>query len=132
MNSLIVRYIISGALAAATNLSITALLATYTKMHYLIVVSIAFAVSVGVSFSLQKLFTFREKGISSAPKQFASFIIVASANLAVNDLLVYFFVMVTGTRLLVLDQAIASLIIACYSFFLYRYGIFRQPITDES
>lgn len=132
MNPLIVRYVISGTLATATNLGITALLAGYTRMHYLVIVSIAFVISVVVSFSLQKFFTFHEHSLSSAPKQLLSFIAVASINLLINDFFVYLLVKVTGVGMLVLDQAIASLVIACYSFFLYRYGIFRLAPTNES
>ncbi len=122
----ILRYLISGGLATLTNLVTTAVLAAYTTLHYLVVVSIAVAISIVVSFTLQKLFTFRNFEHTQTVSQFIGFVIVALINLGVNDLIVYLLVHVTTTHWLVLDQAIASVVIACYSFFLYRYGIFRS------
>jgi len=129
--AVLVRYAISGVLAGVVNLGTTALLAHYTGLHYLTIVSIAFLFAVVASFGLQKFFTFRDHHLSPAPRQLAVFALVASVNLVINGFFVFLLVHVTGTDLLVLDQAIAALGIACYSFFLFRYGIFRHAPKNE-
>lgn len=122
--SKIVRYIFSGGTAAVVNLGSTWLL-EQTGMHYLVVVSVAFIASLITSFTLQKYLTFQNKNNSKLQNQFGIFTLIGLGNLLVNDLLVYIQVNWVGIENLVLDQAIASIIISIYSFFIYRW-IFQK------
>lgn len=122
--SKIVRYVVSGGTAAAVNLCLTWILER-AGLEYLTVVTIAFIAALLVSFSLQKFFTFRDMDRSDAHKQFASFLVIAVINLFVNDLLVYVQYDLLGFRHLVVEEAIASVIIAIYSFFFYKV-IFKE------
>lgn len=137
--SRIVRYVFSGGTAAALNLVLTWLLGR-TGLYYLAVVTVAFVASLLVSFSLQKFFTFSDTDRSRQRRQFAVFSVIAVFNLLVNDLLVYVQVdllrldhPIFGIDHLVLAQAIASVVIAAYSFFAYRI-IFKQkpPLTAQN
>ncbi len=120
INSKLVRYVISGTVSAAVNLTLTWVLELF-GMHYIAVVTVAFICSLVISFILQKFFTFGSKGITGTHTQFALFTVIAGINLAVNDSLVYVQYTLFRFRHLVLEQAVASAVIALYSYFLYRH-----------
>jgi glycosyltransferase involved in cell wall biosynthesis/putative flippase GtrA len=125
-SALIGRYVISGLIATAINLGITALLAASTSFPDLSIVTIAFLSATFVSFLLQKTFTFHGTHTVRTHTQVLLFYMAAAVNLVVNDVVVYALVHFIGISLLVLDQAIASVLVAAYSFFLYRHGIFSH------
>lgn len=119
-----VRYVVSGGTAAAVNLGLTWLLER-AGFQYLAVVTMAFIAALLVSFVLQKFFTFGDVDKSAMHFQFAFFLVLAVINLLVNDLLVYAQHDFVHVPYLVLQEAIASIIIAVYSFFVYKV-IFKK------
>lgn len=126
-----IRFLAAGALGAAINIGLTAFLAAYTTLHYVVIVSTAFAIATIASFFLQKFVTFKERTVIGSGGQLAQFVLLALINVCVNDAIVYGLVHVWGVSWLVLFEAIASVVIAVYSFFLYRYGIFRNAVRHE-
>jgi putative flippase GtrA len=128
LNTKLNRYVFSGATSAAVNLSLTWGLERI-GMHYIAVVTVAFACSVIVSFVLQKFFTFGNRGTSGTHRQFALFTVIAGINLAANDGLVYVQYDLLRFKHLVVAQAVASAIIAVYSYFMYQ-RLFRDKLLE--
>lgn len=126
-----IRYVFSGCTAAFATLSLTWLF-EQTGMNYILVVTLAYLLSVMVSFSLQKFFTFENRGLEKVHGQVAIYFALAAINLLINDFLVY--ILFSGFRVqyLVFDQAISTVLIAIYSFFIYRHIIFKNTPHAEN
>ena len=120
-----VRYIISGGMAAGTNIGLLFVFVHLCGLHYLIASVIAFFFGLVVSFALQKFWTFADRRITRMLSQLALYIIIALVNLILNTVLVYTFVELFGVWYL-LSQALASAIIALYSYFAYQKIIFSS------
>ena len=120
----VLTFLVMGSIGAGTCILLTALLERFTALPPLLIVTIAFILATALSFVLQKFVTFRERRLSSAPGQFLAYFLFATLNLAINDLIVWG-ELSAGLRSLVIAQAVSSLLIAVYSFFVYRYGIFK-------
>lgn len=129
IKSRVVRYLFSGGTSAAVNLAITWFL-DMLGVQYLVVVTIAFTVSLFVSFSMQKFLTFNTGDNSGIRGQFLVYTLIGIVNLLVNDLIVYIQVALLHMDILVLDEAIASIIVAVYSFFIYRNFIFKKKAVN--
>ncbi len=65
----LIRYLISGGTAATLHLTIVFILTEFTALWYLYATSIAFVIALGVSFSLQKFWTFGSKTLHNMHKQ---------------------------------------------------------------
>lgn len=121
----LIRYIISGGTAAATQILLTAFFTDIVGLWYLISSSIAFIIAVVVSFTLQKFWTFRHKETKGMHGQATVYLLIALAGLAVNDGLMYLFVSVLGIHYL-LGQILSGGIIACFNYFLYAKLVFKK------
>jgi putative flippase GtrA len=126
---MVIRYGISGVGGFASNMSIFLLFFKVFQFHYLYASAVAFLGGAVVSFLLQKFFTFSNHALDGVKRQFVLHIALLSCNLIANIALVYFFVDIVGTKEIV-AQALASAIIAIWSFFIYRNRIFIAPMTD--
>jgi putative flippase GtrA len=122
-NIKVVRYIISGGTAATVDLVILYLLTSIVGIWYLFSAIIAFLIALGVSFSLQKFWTFADHSTDRMSSQVVVYFIVASINLGLNTLLMYLLVDAVLLPYL-LAQIIAAGLIACESFFVYQRYIF--------
>lgn len=116
----LVRFIISGGTGAFVDLSFLYIFTSIFHIWYVISTAAAFIIAFGVSFVLQKYWTFRDHSNDQLHKQASLYFIVAVANLFLNTYLVYFFVQSFHIHYIV-SQIIASIIIAFESFFIYRY-----------
>lgn len=115
----IVRYIISGGTAASVNLLLLYLFATVIGVWYASAAALAYTLSIGVSFSLQKFWTFGDEGTNNLVQQLGLYTLVQLTNLAVYTSGVY--VLVTYFYLWYLVAAFIMLILlACSSFFIFR------------
>ncbi|MDP3957998.1 MAG: GtrA family protein [bacterium] len=122
-----VKYVISGGAATLANLLVLYTLAEYARLYYLIASVIAFIVSIAVSFSMQKFWTFRDKTTEGVHIQFFWYLLVVLGNLALNTLLVYALVEWLSVWY-VLSQFLAGVVIAVIGFFAYRNFVFRPNI----
>ncbi len=120
----LLRYLISGGAAAATNIGILFLLVQEAQVHYLYASVIGFILSIAVSFTLQKFWTFQDASLQEAPLQFGRYLAVLAANLALNTLLMYVFVESIGFWY-VWAQVLATAIVAVAGYFAYRHFVFR-------
>ncbi len=119
------RYLISGGIAAAVDLVSLFVLTDLLQVWYLASATIAFVLTLVTSFILQKFWTFKNAGQDGAHRQFAGYLSLSIANLFVNAGLMYLFVTVLGIQYLA-AQVAAIAIIAGYGFFLYQHWIFRE------
>lgn len=119
----IIKYIISGGLAAAVNLVTLFILVHFLRVWYLSSAIVSFSAGIGASFLLHKYFTFNNYASGTIKAQATSHIGLQLVNLCVNTLLMYI-----GVDLLDIPYLIAQIlsggILAISSFFIYSYFIF--------
>lgn len=121
----LVRYIISGGTAAASQILLTVFFTDIVGLWYLISTSIAFILAVVISFTLQKFWTFRHKETKGMHNQAFIYLVIALFGLATNDGLMYLFVSVVGLHYLP-GQILSGAIIACVNYFLYAKLVFKK------
>ncbi|MEK7088476.1 MAG: GtrA family protein [Patescibacteria group bacterium] len=126
-HSVIPRYLIGGAVGAATNVFSLFLLVEIFGVWYLLAAVWSFLIAWLVSFLLQKYWTFQnyltENG--ALQKQASYFFAISLFNLLPNTLLIYIFVDFFRWWYL-LAQVFSSALIAISSFFLYKRFVFQQ------
>jgi putative flippase GtrA len=128
---MVIRYGISGAGGFASNMSIFLLFFKVFQFHYLYASAVAFLGGAVVSFLLQKFFTFSNHHLGGVKRQFILHMALLSCNLLANIALVYFFVDIVSLKEII-AQALASAIIAIWSFFIYRNRIFITHDQDAN
>jgi len=127
----LVRYLISGGVAAASNLAALFFLVQFGHVHYLKASILAFAMSVAVSFTMQKFWTFHDRPVHDMHAQFARYLIVILANLALNTALVYLLVEKAHVWYLA-AQFVATVVIAVTGYFGYRHFVFRDRVSPSA
>jgi glycosyltransferase involved in cell wall biosynthesis len=120
----VLRFFISGAVAAIVNVGLFWLLFTVVHVRYLLDVIETSVVVFFVSFALQKLWTFKDPHTSSLPVQLSLYIVSAIATVLANLALIFFLVELVHLWP-VLAQMITLAIIAVANFFVYKFLIFR-------
>jgi len=113
----------SGGTAAFANLASLALFVEVFRMHYLPASICAFIIGFAVSFVSQKYFTFGDTMMHMVHRQLVIYFFIAIGNISINTLSVFILVDVVGLWYL-FSQALASLLIATISFYLYRRYVF--------
>lgn len=126
----IVKFLIAGGTGAFVDLSTYYILTYVIGLWYVASASFSFIVAFGVSFGLQKFWTFRDKSTQRVARQTALYFTVAVINLALNTLLVYFFVDYLNMHKFI-AKFVASGTVAIESFFVYRYFIFVKNNGTE-
>ncbi len=121
----VIKYIFSGGTAAVIDLSLLYLLTDGFGLHYIASTTLAFLAAFGVSFSLQKFWTFGDESMERVHTQLAMYLIIAVINLFVNAGFMYVLVDIAGVWYF-LAQIITGATMACYGFLLYRHIIFRK------
>jgi putative flippase GtrA len=121
----IIRYILAGGFATASNLAVLFISVYYFQIWYLTSAIIAFCCAVVISYLLQKFWTFKNYSTQDMHKQFLTFFIFALAMLILNTLLMYVFVELIGFYYL-LAQAFISLLIACINYIYFNKVIFNN------
>ena len=125
----IVRFIISGTTAAVTNLGTLYILTEFFHIWYLYASVIAVCVSLVVSFTLQKFWTFRDRRTEHIRHQAFRYASIVLVNLALNTGLVFCFVEY-GKLPPVVAQFFAAILIAFESFFAYQFLVFHSRSNE--
>lgn len=120
---IIVRYLVSGGTAAFTDIGLLYVLTKFVGLWYLASAVLAFIVAFGVSFTLQKFWTFQDKDLQAVKRQAGLYFLAAIVNLCLNTLLVYLMTDFLGI-FYVISQVIAAGLVAIWSFFVYKYYVF--------
>jgi len=127
---LLLRYIFAGGLSFVTNIALLYYFETHLKWWYLTASTVAFIISVVVSFLAQKYITFRDKSRHNLSKQMFQYIAIAVFNVITNGIIV--FVLVNFVHLITIwAQIISAIIIAVWSLFVYRFIIFHQDQVNQ-
>ena len=127
----IIRYIIAGGVSAAVDFLFLYLFTDVWGRHYLLSSILAFIIAFFFSFILQKFWTFQDHSVDRVHTQATLYFIVAALNLLVNTGLMYAFVEWLQVWYIT-AQFLASALIACESFFISRYIIFKQSGTTAN
>lgn len=126
----ILRYFISGGSAFATNIITLFILVHFFHIWYLLSAVISFTISIFVSFTMQKFFTFSNYTKEKIRQQTIFYFGVQIINLGINTFFMYINVHLFNIHYIV-SQVITGGIIAIYTFFVYRHLVFYQHIFLE-
>lgn len=122
---LLARFVVSGGLAASVSLFVLYILTDLFGIWYLASSVASFTLGFIVSFLLQKLWTFKDNNLENNERQIFFYFLVTLFNLAVNTGLLY--VLVDKLQIhYIISQICAGILVASYSFFLYKRLIFRK------
>lgn len=116
------RFLISGGVAFGSNILFFSFFLFITN-RALVSSILAFVFSVVISFLMQKFFTFRDSDKSNIKKQSFLYLILALLNLSLNSFLFISFLRLSNNPHLA--QIASALIIAIWSFFVYRKFVFK-------
>jgi putative flippase GtrA len=118
------RYVISGCSAAFSQIGLLYVFTDIAHIWYLYSSALAFIVALCISFSMQKFWTFKNRGTDKMHHQFFKYTLVGLFGIALNSGLMYAFVDLLGIHYLV-SQIIVGFIIMFFNFLLYRLLIFK-------
>ena len=121
-NIRIFRFLVSGGVAFCSNILFFSLFLFVTQKA-LVSSVLAFGLSVFISFLMQKFFTFRDSNIQNIKKQSITYSLLAVLNLGINSLIFIFFLRLSDNPHM--SQIISAIIIAIWSFFVYRKFVFK-------
>lgn len=114
----VMRFGISGGISAATNLFLLYMLTTI-GIWYVTSAALAYALSIGVSFLLQKFWTFNQTGTDNVVRQLGLYTLVQLANVLAYTAGVYALVAYAG--LWYLAAAFVMLVVLAFSsFFIFK------------
>jgi dolichol-phosphate mannosyltransferase len=119
----ILRYLTAGGLVALVDFLLLYILTDLFHVWYLTSSVIALLVAVIVSFILQKIWVFQNRSLTEVRIQFFLHILLSGVNIFLNTFLLYLLVEQMHLWYL-LAQFLASGILACMNFFVYRKFIF--------
>lgn len=121
----ILRFLISGGFSTAVDFFFLYAFTEWVGFYYLASSILAFLISIAVSFTLQKFWTFENTSRENMHKQAVAYFILASINLVLNTSMVFVLVEYVGLHYLA-GQFISSGLIALSSFFIYHFIIFKN------
>jgi putative flippase GtrA len=120
-----VKFFFAGCFAGMTHLVFLAIFHGWFSWPIVLSTSIAFIGSFLVSFSLQKLWTFRDFSQKRTISQFGMYILNAFIALNINGFLMHLLVDKYGVWYL-FSQIIVNVSIGVGNFFIYRFIVFRK------
>ena len=121
----LVRYLVSGGTAALINFLLLFALTEFLEVWYLASAVIAFIVSFCASFTLQKFWTFQDRGTERIGGQVTKYFLLFLFNLGLSTGVVYLLVEYIQIAPII-AQLFAAATIACYSFFVYKFFVFHR------
>lgn len=121
----IIRFIVAGGIAAFTNLVFLYVFTSIVGIWYIFSALIAHSIAIVVSFALQKFWTFSHYSLKKTHFEIFWYVANNIFSLFVNIVGLYVFVEYVGLWYLT-AQFILLIIIAVWSFFIYRFLIFPQ------
>lgn len=120
----IVKFLITGCLAGGTDLIFLFAFHGLFKWPIVLSTSLAFICSFAISFTLQKLWTFRNFSQEKVVSQFILYILNALIGLNLNGFLMHLLVNEYGVWY-ILAQIIVNLAIGFYNFLVYKSIVFK-------
>lgn len=121
----VVKFIIAGLTATGTDLVFLYLFRGVWHWDLILAASLAFVIAFFVSFSLQKLWTFRNRRLNKIWSQLSLYFLNALLGLVANAYLIHFLAVDLKIWYL-LAQFIVSIMIAFWNFMVYKFIIFKH------
>ena len=121
----LIRYLISGGTSTLITLCAVYIAHDVFSIHYLSASVIANIFGICTSFTLQKLWTFRNTDKKRTGLQGLLYLTLFLVNISLNTLIMYILVDLFSVWYIA-SQIVASGIIAISSFFIYKYLIFTH------
>ncbi len=134
----ILKYLVAGGTSAGVDILVLYILNGYFRLSYIPSSVLAFLVAFGVSFTLQKFWTFRDSSLKIRT-QATKYFFVTSCNLLLNTLLMYIFVDLvplpyfldlSHPHKVLVSQVIVAGLVALQSFFLYQKFVFTSNRSE--
>ena len=119
------KSVASSGITAVVDLSLLFIFREAFHLSYGISINGAFVAAIAVNFSLQKFWTFSNRDLNLARKQFAKFLLLAMGNVVMNGLFMFALLAVFGFWYLG-AQIIVMGILALVNFVLYRRFVFNK------
>jgi glycosyltransferase involved in cell wall biosynthesis len=116
----VMRFIISGGSAAVVNLALLYIFTDVFGVWYLVSAGLSFTAAFGVSFTMQKYWSFRNDARNKIGSQLPMHLTVALLNLMLNIAFVAFLVEILGVWY-ILAAVISNVVIAFESYFAFRW-----------
>ncbi|MES2216169.1 MAG: GtrA family protein [Patescibacteria group bacterium] len=123
------RYLIAGGTAAATDLILLFVFTSVLHIWYLLSAIMAFLIAFGVSFTLQKFWTFDDQSTDRWKAQATIYMVIAAINLGLNTLLMYVAVDV-GHFHYFISQFVISGLLAFEQYFIYQIFVFKKKAAE--
>jgi len=123
--NILARYLVSGFSAAGTNIFLLYIFTHFFHIWYLYSSVLSFVISIAVSFSLQKLWTFQDKKTERVHHQFARYMLLALFGIILNTLLMFLFVDILNIWY-ILGQIMTGGLIAIFNFVMYKFFVFNK------
>lgn len=121
----ILKFVLAGCVSGGSDLVFLFILHGLLKLDIVLATSIAFILSFGISFTLQKFWTFRNYNQDKMVGQLSLYILFAFVGLNLNGLLMH--ILVNGYDIwYILAQLMVNLAIAFFNFLTYKFIIFRS------
>lgn len=117
------KYIFSGGMSFLINISIFWVLINYTIIWYVFAAIISFTLSALIGYILHKNITYSDRTKTSAKKMISYYIFV-TANVFINSLIIFTLVESLNMQK-ILALMMSNLLIAIYSYKIYKKIIFR-------
>ncbi len=127
----ILRFVISGGTATVTNIGLLFILVHFFHIWYVAATVITFLAAFGVSFVLQKFWTFDDRSKGDLRRQLGLYFCTLIGGLLLNTSLVYLYVERLGINYLI-AQVIAGALIAVLNYFFYQTFIFHKGEKPQS
>jgi dolichol-phosphate mannosyltransferase len=127
MKKRVIRYLVSGCVATATNIVFLYVFTEFFEVWYLVSAVIALILAFFVSFFLQKYWSFGDNSTDIIHKQMSIYLIVALVNAGINTVLMYILVDYIQLNYL-LAQLIVSGLISVQSYVVYGRFIFKNRV----
>lgn len=118
------KSVFSGGITAVADFAFLFLFREVLGLDKLLAVNISFAFAIIVNFLLQKFWTFSNKDLRVAHKQFLKFLGIAVVNFLINSTIMFIFVSMLGVWYIA-AQVLVMAGLAIMNFTLYRIFVFK-------
>jgi putative flippase GtrA len=123
-----IKYAITGGTTAVADWTLLYLFTDVLGVHYLTSAIVAYVCALVINFTGQKYWAFQNTE-ALHKKQLLSYLSLALFNLASNTLLIYLLVDALHVWYLA-AQIGTTLFLASFSFFIYKYIVFKNTVAD--
>ncbi len=124
------KFFIAGLFSGATDLIVLFILHQLLGVDIIFATSFAFVAAFMISFSLQKLWTFRNYNHKRLPRQLVLYLLNAFINMSLNAFAMHYLVNNLEIWYL-LAQIMVNLVLGIFNFINYKFVIFKEDCHED-